>query len=255
MVRVGWGAVVAVSWGLVHAEARACSCLPGSDLVAPAGPEHPAGAPVVFESYCGSDLGAWSVTVDGEPAMLVGPVSDYGFGDASIEPTPPQGAEVVLTRDLDEVVFVIGAPDTVAPAAADEIVLEQEIGEFAHDCGSEEEPALQLSSAATFSDPETGTWAVVTFFVDGEAVYSEERKILEMGALQSVFYGEAEADEDREACVEVVVRDASGNASAVQRDCTEVPAGPSSAGCSFTPNARDPLVLLFAAAFVRRRRR
>jgi hypothetical protein len=262
---------VAVALGVAEREAEACICSPSSTLVAPASDEHPVGAPLAFQSWCGSGLDAWSVTVDGEIATLVADGEGPEIETVSVEPAPPEGAEVILFESCErelgvaegcavdqEVVaradFVIGPADAEPPPGVAAIVVEHESGEFEGECGGPSLPSVRVHAEVTLAERERGTWAEITFLRDDELIGFETRELPQTAALQSSLLVDEDDYAGHEVCVEVVVRDAAGNESVAQRDCTAI--AEASGACTFASDARSaglaPLLVLLVA---RRRRR
>lgn len=251
----GWGWIRAFGWVVVAfllaspRDAAACSCFGDSSLLAPAGAEHPVGAPLVFSSGCGGNLDAWSASVDGTPAMLM----SAGFFDqvheVGIDPPPPQGAEIVLAldcadafdepmcADLDGTIerarFTVGSPDTSAPPPVAEVSLAQEPGRFDVGCDG---PFLDLALRATIDlgQGEPGTWVQAEFTRDGASIELASQGAAQGGVIDFSHYVDRDEVAGSEICVAATVLDASGNAAEKTQDCALV--GDDGCGC----NVRQP---------------
>jgi MYXO-CTERM domain-containing protein len=260
---------------LVYAPTRAahaCSCFATSSLLAPAGDEHPVDAPLVFASSCGGSIEAWSISVDGAPAMLVSADSWSGIQTAAITPAPGLGAEVVLSIDcantfdvpectdpgarLERVRFTMGAVDTSPPAAVDGVTLELEEGEFNFGC-DETTLGLQLRASVDVDPIEPGTWIDIRFLRNGEELRRTTQEIPATGVVEDYHYVDPNEVEGSEVCVSATVVDASGNAAAAEQDCQAIASDDDEkSGCACaTDAAGPPSLLVLVVAMVRRRRR
>jgi hypothetical protein len=262
------GAVGVGAWIGAVQDASACSCGGESTLVAPIGNAHPVGAAVFFAEDCGGNLEAWTVTVDGAPAMLANSGAWSAIKGVAIEPMPTMGAEVVLsvacnatfgepgcTDDPDATVekarFTIGGPDTTAPPAVDGITLEQEDGEFFLGC-SETGFDLRIGAVIDVGALEPGTWFEVSFTKNGEEIARNSHAIAPGGVLESSHHVMRSELAGAQTCVGVTVRDAAGNATELEQDCAEI--GGEGCGCT----AEDPrrsagfgVLMLLAASRLR----
>lgn len=262
---------------LVYAASRtahACSCFGTSSLLAPAGDEHPVDAPLVFAHPCGGSIEAWSVTVDGAPAMLVPADTWPRIHTATITPAPPLGGEVVLSIDcanaldvpectdpgavIEGARFTMGAVDTTPPAAVDDVSLELEEGTFNTGC-DETTLGLQLLARVDVDPIEPGTWMEVRFLRDGEELRNTAQEIPAGGVVEDYHYVDPSEVEGSEVCVSATVRDASGNVATAQQDCQAIASddgdddGP---GCACATEAAGPPTLaVLVVAMLRRRRR
>jgi MYXO-CTERM domain-containing protein len=224
-----WVAMVGViggaAWIGVPTEARACSCAAEWTLVVPSA-EHPAGAPLRFDSYCGGSFEPWSVTVDGMPANFGEPAFHGEIATMAIMPTPEVGAEVVVmvdctqrfddsACDVDDVIterarFTIGPPDTTAPPAALDVAFAF-FEDDGNSCNSTEDH-LTITADVEIGDREPETWIeLVLSRADGLEVARTGRPMPADGGLATVLFGNEEALDFPEICVEAIVHDAAGN--------------------------------------------
>ena len=272
MVRIGpaLGALVIVC--AAPSAAHACSCFGTSSLVAPASEHHPVDAPLVFASDCGGSLEAWSVAVDGAPAMLVSSDAWTGIHTVAITPPPPLGAEVVLSIDcanafdvpectdsgtlLERARFTMGAVDTTAPAAVDDVSLEVEEGAFNIDCDGTTLD-LKLGVRVDLDPVEPGTWAQIRFLRDGEELRTAAQEIPENGVVEASHFVDRSELEGSEVCVSATVLDASRNVAAAEQDCQALASDDDDdSGCACATDASGPPSLaVLVVAMLRRRRR
>jgi hypothetical protein len=224
----------AVALGVAERDAEACICSGASSLVAPTTAVYPRGASIVLATQCSGALDAWSVTLDGEPAVLVGEPQWVGVQPVAVEPAPKGGAEVVISQSCEydveatgclfesDVVerarFTVASADVVAPAVADDVGIDVEHGEFGESC---DEPTHDLRFAATIRFPsiEPAAWAQIVFSRDTVNVRSETHEIPATGEIATELIGDAVDYSGSEVCVEAMAIDASGNASDWRYDC------------------------------------
>jgi MYXO-CTERM domain-containing protein len=252
-------AIAGTMWIAAPQVASACSCYGESRLVAPLGDEHPLGAAVFFVNDCGGDLEAWSVTVDGVAATLADGGAWAPIKGIAIEPAPAMGAEVVLSVACNAVFdepactdpegtverarFTIAGPDTTAPPAIDAITLEQEAGEFLLGC-DETKYDLRLGAVVEIGTAEPSTWAEITFTKSGEEIARNSLVIPASGVVEWSHYVERSELAGSEACIGVTVRDAAGNATELEQDCTEIGGG---CGCAAEDPTRNAVMVALGA--------
>lgn len=222
--------------------------------------------PFVFESQCASGLERWTATIDGVPVELVGSGVDFGLALVTLESTPTEGAEVVLTHAcgeytdevdcvdgyLERITVTMGPADVGVPPPAAALTVDHEIGMLSHRCGDPEVHALRIDSVLEIGDREPGTWAVVRAVVDDEVIANEDRVLGQVSTLRSsLFVTDPDEYAGRDVCVEVQVVDASGNASETTRECTRIE--PASSSCTIA-GRRHAFALLVLLLFVGRSR-
>lgn len=269
MGRYWFGVVIACAIGgatwLGPRAAEACSCAGSSSLVAPVAAEHPVGAPVYFVDDCGGNLEAWSVTVDGAPAMLENTGVWSPVRAVAIEPTPAMGAEVVLTVDcgaaflepectdsgptVEKARFTIAGPDTTSPPPLDGVALELEDGEFQLGCDDTTHD-LRLGAVIDVGDAEPSTWIEVTFTRSGEEIAKRGFSVPETGDIQTSHHVVRSEVAGAEVCVAASMRDAAGNFSEIEQDCAQIEG--EGCGCTADPRRSTMLSLLGLALLVLR---
>jgi MYXO-CTERM domain-containing protein len=271
---VGAGIVgVAVCSGAA-AEARACTCAGAGSLLAPVGAEHPREASLVFESGCGPSLAPWSVMVDGAPASLREGAVSGEIGTLEIVPMPAIGAEVALFFDCrergddpgcgvdDELVerarFTIVATDTIAPPSPLTVTMER-VNDEDSCTAFEGQGAVALD--LEIGEREPGTWIEFELWrADGNVLAREGRPMPASGDFATVIHAAEEGLNAPEVCVDVTVRDASGNASdGFVEDCLFANSSAPNVfmrgcGCAAGPApAKESALLALIALMLRRR--
>lgn len=245
------------AFAAVPTTAHACSCV-GSTPVANRD-TIAANHGLVVGDFCGGDRDGLQIEIDGAPASLVGAPDIQGWGDAfvvQLDPQPQVGQTISVTYGWQDAArsLVVVEPDTEAPPAPEisvEVIEDAEVGCF------DIVPFGVRVDVATNPDYEPDVWFDVTVTADGQPLLSRGlANFFDADELGFTEAQEEDFDSVREVCVEVVARDAAGNASEAVSNCAE---GPQAESCACTSNGNPgpgsgAALLLTAFALIRRRR-
>lgn len=229
---------------LAPSAARACSCF-GETRVAQT-QDIAENAKLVMGDFCGGAEEALTITVDGQPATLLGK-NDSVFDGAylsAIDPPIVAGQTVVIEYGEEAgegatTTLTVAAADTEPPVLqAPTIAFEADL-EFDLTCsGGDPESKNRYTATLPVTADDDDVLYTFTMYFDGEMVSERSvGKFRDQPTVGTVFTTEQAPSE---VCVDITAVDAAGNASELSGDCVEGPGGDDDkAGCGCTTDPQD----------------